>query len=242
LRVEGLRIVAFINIVMILMMITFIVIILMLMVIVINRECIYVLSYFIFIRPDDHDGSDGEDGAACGQTTIDLSMDEEDVPAPVHSPISSVGYPAAANYPTGDGVFSPFSPEPAGAIITTGATSDSPCSSIGSDMFSVDEEFARLAEMDSSDLEREIQELCGGKDGSPCVSLAAPSEPWSWLESLKTPVYEPAESVERPRDPVAATLHQPEDPRQNQYFQTLLDARGQLPSRKRKSHMCNSCL
>ena len=41
---EGLQIVAFINIVMILMVITFIVIILVLMDIVINRECIHVIS------------------------------------------------------------------------------------------------------------------------------------------------------------------------------------------------------
>jgi hypothetical protein len=102
-------------------------------------------------------------------------------------------------------------------------------------MFSVDEEFARLTEMDASDLERELQELCGLKLGSPCISLAAPSEPWLWLEALTTPTFEPAELDQCPWDPVAATLDHTEDPRQEQYVRTLLDARGQLPTRKRKS-------
>ncbi len=172
---------------------------------------------FCIFRPDDADGdhSGSEDGAACGQLTIDLSLEEEEVPAPAYSPISSVGYLAAAVYPTGDGVFSPFSPAPAGAPATSGSTSVPPCSSTGGVMFSVDEEFARLTEMDASDLQRELQELCGGKIGSPCISLAAPSEPGSWLEALTTPTFEPAELDQRPREPVAATLDHTEDPRRS---------------------------
>ncbi len=208
------------------------------------------------------DDSDSDDSNACGQLVIDISLEEGEGAAPKYSPISSVGDEVVAgNLPTGDGVFSPFSPVSAGTSYSVRSMSLSAGVASGCAMNTVDEQFARLAEMDVGDLEREIEELCGDKDLSPCIRLTAPSEPASRLEPVTGPAAEAAPVVEsadvRPLDPVGVTFSRRtseatsspgdrrvvvcrspvrfEDPSQDQYLMILLDARGQMPSRKRKS-------
>ncbi len=221
-------------------------------------------------RPHENgDDSDSDDSVASGRLVIDISSEDSVSPAPVYSPISSVGEKAAAELPTGDGVYSPFSPVSAGTSYTPRSMSLSPVACDKAAMYTIDEEFQRLAEMDIDDLEKEIEELCGdgqGEQTSPCISLAAPSEPGSWLASPVEPAVQsdvvasapavtdaaPTMPDVRPRDPVASTLNrrvrvsargdrrivvrrspaQREDPRQDEYLMTLLDARGQMPSRK----------
>ncbi len=211
-------------------------------------------------RNNGDEDSDSDDSVASGQLVIDISSEDDVSPAPAYSPISSVDDKAAVGLPTGDGVFSPFSPVSAGTSYSTRSMSLSPVGGDNGAMYTVDEEFQRLAEMDIDDLEKEIEQLCGGeqheKQLSPCISLAAPSEPASWLESPVEPATQPdaAQSTPdvRPRDPVASILTRRdeipargdrrivvrrspahyEDPRQEEYLMTLLDARGQLPSRK----------
>ncbi len=169
--------------------------------------CIYVVFICYFGRPDDYD--DGEDGAAGGQ----LATGGERASTPVF--VTSVS--------------SPLSPDPVSDAADS--TPEVPFMSSEDYVFTVDDEFSRLADMSATDLEVELQELCGG---SPCVSIEAPSEPWSWLGSLSTPSYVPVDDALRPRDPVAEVLIREEDPRQDQYERTLLDARGQMPTRKSK--------
>jgi hypothetical protein len=97
-------------------------------------------------RPDDRCDDSGDESSTDGQLIIDVSSRDK-AEAPAHSPISSIGdATVAANLPTGDGVFSPFSPVSAGGVsnYTLHSMSISLLGSPVGALYSVEEELARL--------------------------------------------------------------------------------------------------
>jgi hypothetical protein len=204
----------------------------------------------------------------------------ENTPMPSCSSVS--GGESVVDLPTGDGVFSPFSPVPS----RSGESCYSPKSMSlasphgGVAMYTIEEELQRLQELDVDELVEEIGDLCG--DATPCISLQASSGPASWTEGSddgstasggscgvvevnsrdevngagdqSVVMNGDAKAVnERPQmnnvgdrrivvlrgtgGAVGMTSRSPdrrEDPRQLELEMTMLDARGQMPTRKRK--------
>jgi hypothetical protein len=129
-------------------------------------------------RPND-DGSDSDDSDE-GKLVIDVSSDAGDnaTPLPSYSSVSS--YQSVAGLPTGDGVFSPFSPVASPSALSIGADPAPVASQAeGGAMYTVEEEMERLQELDLEELINEIGDL---GEGSPCISLMVSSGPPSWTE------------------------------------------------------------
>jgi hypothetical protein len=129
-------------------------------------------------RPND-DGSDSDDSDE-GKLVIDVSSDAGDnaTPLPSYSSVSS--YQSVAGLPTGDGVFSPFSPVASpSAPSVSGDPAPVASQAEGGAMYTVEEEMERLQELDLEELINEIGDL---GEGSPCISLMASSGPPSWTE------------------------------------------------------------
>jgi hypothetical protein len=237
---------------------------------------IYVVLFYT-CRPDtqDTDSDDSDDG----RLVIDVTSEAggENTPMPSCSSVS--GGESDVGLPTGDGVFSPFSPVPSRA----GESCYSPSSMMatphgGMAMYTIDEELQRLQELDTDELVEEIGDLCG--DATPCISLQASSGPASWTEGSDcgstasggscgvvdvnsrgedngaggVVMSEDARVInERPQvnnvvdrrivvlrgsgGAVGKASRSPDrraDPRQLELEMTMLDARGQMPTRKRK--------
>ncbi len=231
---------------------------------------VWLMIYASFIcdyRPHD-DGSDSDDSDE-GKLVIDVSSDAGDnaTPLPSYSSVSS--YQSVAGLPTGDGVFSPFSPvaSPGALSISAEPAPVAPQVESGA-MYTVEEEMERLQELDLEELINEIGDL---GEGSPCISLMASSGPPSWTEgndigalidslSADGAAVAHSEAVEQchvepavpARSPVVQdrrivtsldgkwspirTPDRRQDPVQAELEMTLLDARGQLPTRRSKSH------
>ncbi len=111
---------------------------------------------------------------------IDVSSDAGDnaTPLPSYSSVSS--YQSVSGLPTGDGIFSPFSPAASPrSLSVNGDPAPVASQADGGAMYTVEEEMERLQELDLEELINEIGDL---GEGSPCISLMASSGPPSWTE------------------------------------------------------------